>query len=142
MLVRKSKLSNLIKKERAKERKICKEEAEKRIKEISDEIHEEYKKKMKKSQKDYRFELRQKNNEIKKLRTEIENSHKRYQQLRSREQELDDLAAEFESVIESVSIKMHESIQPFYRTKAKVEGTKRGSDKSHTKVERLFKAVE
>lgn len=142
MIVRKSKISNLIKKERAKERKICQKETEKQLKDLSEELHEYYKTQMKQTSKDHRFEIRQKNNEIKKLKAEIENNHKQYQRIRLREQDLDNMSAELESVIETVSVKMQESIQPFYRTRAKVETAKRKSDKSHNKVENIFKAVQ
>lgn len=142
MLVRKSQLNNIIKKERAKERKICKNEFQKNLKESLLEQKGSYEEEIKTNKKDYEFELKKQNKEIKNLRNEIERNHKDYQDLRKREIELDNVSHEVESVLESISIKLNESIQPFYRTRSKLDRIKRKSDRKSTKVENIFRSAQ
>ncbi|MBN1499477.1 MAG: hypothetical protein JW982_04955 [Spirochaetes bacterium] len=142
MFVRKTKLSSLIKKERTKERKLCKEQFSRDIKTCLSELKEDYEQKIKILKKDFNDELRKKDKEISVLKSEIANNHRDYQNLRQRETDLDNMSAELEQIIETMNIKIQESMQPFYRTRAILAGTKRKSDKKHSKVETIFRAVQ
>jgi hypothetical protein len=142
MFVRKSKISHLIKKEKAKERDKCRTIAEAELKETLKQLKKEYNQQMKELTKNHKSELKEKEKEVSQLKQEIEKNYYKYQQLRRREKELDNLSADLENMLNSMGIKIQESIQPFYRTRAKIETTKRSSDKKHTKVQSIFRAVQ
>ncbi len=141
MLVRKSKLSTLIRKERTKERKLCKQESDRVLKEHVLELKTDYELKIHELKKDFKNELKIKDTEIALLKNEIAKNHRDYQNLRQRETDLDNMSAELEQIIETMNIKIQESMQPFYRSRARLAETKRTSDKKHTKVDSIFRAV-
>lgn len=80
-------------------------------------------------------------NEIRRLKSEIDRNYSTYMDIRIREKAIKQLTAEMEAEVNRMVTKIHESIQPFYRTMSKVESTGRKSDKKHDKVERIFHVV-
>ncbi len=141
MYIKKSKISQLIKREREKERLNSKKECNREIKNLKKELeskHAEIVKELKAKHKEIRL---MQTKEIRMLRNEIEKNHSKYMELRLREKNLNDLSAEMEAELNKMATRVHESMQPFYRTMSKVETTKRKSDRKHEKVERIFSVV-
>ncbi len=141
MLVRKSKISNIIKNEKEKERLRCEKESSKEIRNLRKELENKNAliiKNLKADHKKITLELR---SEVQKLRNELEKNHSKYVEIRLREKELDELSSVIEVDVNKMITRVHESIQPFYRTMAKVDNVKRNSDKKHEKIERIFSIV-
>lgn len=141
MFVRKTQIANVIKKERHKERLQNEKHFELRLQRIKKELEENHKVFIHTMLQEHRQVLQQKDKEIKLLKKEMEAHEWRYRQIRKREQEIEELSYEVEGVIDTMVLKVQESLQPFYRTRAKVEFTKRKSDKDHEKVESIFRAI-
>jgi hypothetical protein len=141
MFVRKARISALIKKERGKERMICKKETEKEIKQIRSEIENKHKQIIKEIKENQKRMIEEKDSEIRLLKNEIEKNYNTYTSIRLREKNLYDLHREVESELTRMITKVHESMQPFYRTMSKIELTKKKSDKKHTKYDRLLSVV-
>jgi membrane-bound lytic murein transglycosylase len=141
MFVRKSKISSLIKKERQRERELCEKESSSLMDNELKRIENEHKKSMKEVNEKYRKLIITKDKEITKLQREINKNYTKYQTIRRREKQLDEMTVEFEDVVRSMSVKMQETLQPFYRTRSKIEHAKRKSDKNNEKVESIFKAA-
>lgn len=141
MFIRKSKISHLIKKERSKERSMCETKAAKELKKALANLEKKYSLEIKNISKDHKTEILNKNKEIVKLKSEINKHYTKYQEIRRRETELEMLTADFEDTLGAMGIKIHESIQPFFRNRAKIESAKRKSDKKHEKVQSIFRAA-
>ncbi|MDY6935685.1 MAG: hypothetical protein SVZ03_15875 [Spirochaetota bacterium] len=141
MFIRKSTISKLIKREREKERLRCEKEYNQKIHHLRKEFEKSHAETMKKMKKHHEHHSIQLNNKIQMLKKEIERNHAKYQEIRMRESGLDDLSVEMENEVNKMVIKIHESLQPFYRTVSKVEAIKRKSDKKHEKIENIFSVV-
>ncbi len=141
MLVRKSQISSVIKKEKKKVLVKCEKESSQNLQKLKKNLETEHNTKLRELRTRHKQLILQKDNEINRLRKEIEKHHSLYMDLRQREKQLDELTIEVDSIIESMVVKVQESLQPFYRVRAKVEATKRKSDKKHEKVESIFSAV-
>lgn len=141
MLVRKKRISNLIRKERNKERMICKKESDQQIKNIKLELIRKYELAIKELKNDHKKAIREQENQIRMLKDEIEKNYNLYTNIRLREKKLYDLYHEVEAELTKMITKVHESMQPFYRTMSKIEFTKKKSDKDHKKYERALSLV-
>ncbi|PKL41130.1 MAG: hypothetical protein CVV44_00395 [Spirochaetae bacterium HGW-Spirochaetae-1] len=141
MFVRKSKIAQLIKKERQKERRLCLKEYDEKIRRMKRDLNEEHSREVKEIRREFREQLKSVEQDNSKLRQEMDRHYSTYQKVRQREEYLDQLSAEIESVVGTMIIRVQESIQPFYRTRAKIESTKRKSDKRNEKVENIFRAI-
>lgn len=141
MLIRKSKISNIIKKEKEKERRLCQKEHDLRIRELNNNFEEKLAHEVRELKKDFRIQIKSFERENERLRREIDMHYVMYKKLRQREEYLDHLSSEIEDVIDTMTIKFQETLQPFYRAKAKIEITKRKSDKKHEKVESIFRVM-
>jgi len=142
MFIRKSKISSLIKKERTKERQACEKEYNSKITRMKGQIISGFKNKLKIQKNEYETLLAEKNKEIAYLKKEIEKNFDKYKELRLREKNIELLATEFEDVVENMLVKISESTQPFYRTRSKIEITKRKSDKMDRKIETVFRSIQ
>lgn len=152
LLVPKSKIGVIIKKERRKEYDRCKQDNDKLLKRTVSELktkhrnelkdlERDYEQKLKDLERDYEQKLKDKLLEIMKLREEITKNYTLYQELRQREIELDHLSVSFEAVLNEMSVKVQESIQPFLRARGKIESVKRASDRKDAKVEAVFSGI-
>ena len=141
MLARKSKISSLLKKEREKERLRCEKECSKEIRNLRKVLENKNAAIIKNLKADHKKVTLQLRGELRKLRNELEKNHSRYVEIRLREKELDELSSVIEVDVNKMITRVHESIQPFYRTMAKVDNVKRNSDKKHEKIERIFSIV-
>ena len=139
MLIMKSKISSVIKKERAKERAECLKKSQEELKKKTSALVKSYEEKIKLLNKNFALTLKEKSKEVDHLKSEIDKKHKEYQALRLREKNLDDLSAEFQHLIEEFGIRVQEAIQPFYRSQAKISLMKRRSDKEHEKMNKIFR---
>ena len=141
MFVRKSKISQLIKKEKENERKKCEKENNLKFVNAVKNLEEEHDKICKVLKKEHKQVVLKHERKILNLQREIESNYLIYRELRKREKSLDLLSSEIEDVTEVMMLKVQESLQPFFRARAKVEITKRKADKRHEKVESIFRAV-
>ena len=141
MFIRKTQVSNYVKKEKLKQKEVCERKNTLMLKTQKDSLSAEHKKFVTDLQIDHKKILSEKDKEIKKLRREINKNYSKYQEIRKREKYLDQISNEVEDILDFVSIKMQESIQPFYRTRAKIDRANRKSNNNHEKVESIFKAV-
>lgn len=141
MFIKKTKITQLIKKEREKERQSCEKENARTVKNLKNDLDSKYTDIIKQLKADHKKEILGLKNEIKALRSEIEKNHSTYIEVRMREKGLQELSSEMEEEISKMLTRVHESIQPFYRTMSKVETTKRKSDRKHEKIERVFSIV-
>ncbi|MFW6366725.1 MAG: hypothetical protein ACOC2H_09675 [Spirochaetota bacterium] len=141
MFVRKSQISAIIRKERQKEFDRCMNDKEKALKKIIATLNQKNEKETSDIKKYYEEELKKKDEEIRSLRDEIARNHSVYQEIRQRELQLDSLSASFETVLKEMNIKIQESLQPFYRVRAKIESAKRTSDRKNNKIQSLFEAM-
>ncbi len=141
MFIRKSHISQLIKKERAHERKQVSREYEKKIRELKREMHEDQTRTVNELKDERSRELRKRDREIKKLKSEIQHHYATYQDVLKRERYLDELSGEMEEIMEKMLVSVNESVQPFYRTRSKVEAMKSRSAKKHDKVENIFRVA-
>ena len=141
MFVRKKKIANLIRKERNKERIICKKESDLQIKSIKSELVKKYEIAIKELKNSHKKTSQDQENLIRNLKNEIEKNYNVYMSIRLREKKLYDLYREVEAELTKMITKVHESMQPFYRTMSKIEFTKKKSDKEHKKYERALSLV-
>ncbi len=138
MFIRKSRIKSIINKERARERILCSKENDKTIKKVRNEIDNKYKQLIKGLREKYNKIIEEQNAEIRLLKNEIEKNYNVYTNVRLREKHLYDLHMEVESELTRMITKVHESMQPFYRTMSKIELTKKKSDRKHNKYDRLL----
>ncbi|PKL15982.1 MAG: hypothetical protein CVV49_18600 [Spirochaetae bacterium HGW-Spirochaetae-5] len=138
MIIFKSSISRVIRREREKVRKSCEAEYAKKIKSLKRDLEKSNSKKLNIMKSEYVAIIEEKDREIEKLISAIDTNYKRYIQVRRREKQLDNLSNEIEDVIENMVTKVHESVQPFYRTRAKVLATKKISDKNHDGVKNIL----
>lgn len=141
MIVRKSRISQLIKKERTRERKLCQKETNMRLQDLKEQLVDQYTLEMRAMRKEYRQQVKNLEKENHTLKRELDRNFAVYQRVRSREEYLEQLSSEFEDIVDVMNVRVQESIQPFLRTRAKIENTKRKSDKKHEKVESIFRAI-
>jgi hypothetical protein len=141
MLIFKSSISSIIKKERAKERSECQNAHSLVLKKTVSDLTRSYELKMKQMTKDHLIEIKNKDREINALKNELNKNHNAYQELRRREKELDNLTSEFEEVLELLTVKVHEAIQPYYRMRAKIQAVKRSSDRKNEKTEGILRQI-
>jgi len=141
MLVRKSKISQLIKKERQKERSICQKENDLIIINQKKELTEEHASILRETKKKFRQQLNEKERENLRLKKEIDKNYSLYQDIRQKEKHIDGLSDEIEDVVDAMVVRVQESLQPFYRTRSKIESSKRRSDRKNEKVESIFRAI-
>ena len=141
MFIRKKSISKLIRKERSKERAMCEKASLKKLQNQKNELTAHYESIIKGMRVELEKNKKQSKKEIKKLNNEIQKNRNRYNKIRLRENSIDDLTKEVEIAVSNMVMKVQESVQPFYRMRAKVEATKRVSDKKHPQVETLFRAI-
>jgi hypothetical protein len=141
MLVRKSRISHLILKEKSRERRRCEQQSQELIARIKEKSRADREKLEKEFQSELKRLEQEKNREIRSLKRELERNYALYQEIRKREMHLNDLTGEIENVVELMVVKVQESLQPFYRTRSKIETIKRQSDRRHEKVESILTAV-
>lgn len=138
MIILKSSINRILKREKEKIKKSCEIEFSRKMKTIKRDIEANHVKAIKNIKTEYDLIINQKNREIENLTSAIDTNYKRYLQVRQREKQLDNLSNEIEDVIESMVTKVHESVQPFYRTRAKVLTAKKISDKNHNVVKKIL----
>ncbi|MBN2400976.1 MAG: hypothetical protein JXN64_01110 [Spirochaetes bacterium] len=138
MFIRKVKIASIIKKERGKERMLCKKENDRNIKQVRNEMNDIYKQAIREMKEEHKKIIEERNAEIRYLKNEIEKNYNVYTSIRLREKNLYDLYMEVESELARMMTKVHESMQPFYRTMSKIELTKKKSDKKHNKYDRVL----
>ncbi len=141
MFVRKSSISNLIKKEKQKVKNFCDKYYGKKMESLKKELNEKHDRILKRTISESKEIIESKEREIKRLQQELDRNYYKYMELRQREKHIDQLSDEIDEVVNDMVVKVQESIQPFYRTRAKVITTKKRSDKKHTKVESIFRAA-
>ncbi len=141
MLVRKTQISKLLKKEKQKERKVCQKESELRIMTIKKQMADEFSKEIRSLKRKFGMQVKSLEKENDKLKKEMLSNYALYQTIRRREEALEQLSSEIEEVMNTMTVKIQESLQPFYRTRAKIESTKRKSDRKHEKTENILRAV-
>jgi exonuclease VII large subunit len=141
MFVRKSSISNLIKKEKQKVRSFCDKYYGKKMESLKKELNEKHDRILKRTISESKDIIESKEREIKRLQQELDRNYYKYMELRQREKNIDKLSDEIDEVVNDMVVKVQESIQPFYRTRAKVVTTKKRSDKKHDKVESIFRAA-
>ena len=141
MFVRKKKIAHLIKKERYKERMICKKESDQQIKSLKSDLVNKYEVAIKDLKSGHKKISQEQASQIRKLKNEMEKNYNLYLNVRLREKKLYDLYHEVEAELTKMITKVHESMQPFYRTMSKIEFTKKKSDKDHKKYERALSLV-
>ncbi len=141
MFVRKSKISHLIKKEKQKVRTFCDKYYGKKMESLKKELNEKHDRILKRTISESKEIIECKEREIKRLQQELDRNYREYMELRQREKHIDKLSDEIDEVVNDMVLKVQESIQPFYRTRAKVVTTKKRSDKKHDKVESIFRAA-
>ena len=138
MFILKKNISRTINKEKEKVKKVCEKEHKVKIEALRRKLEKDYVKGMNNIKSAYEETIEEKERELNKLRNVLERNYQRYQQIRQREKYLDDLSFEIEGVVEKMVIGVQESLQPFYRTRAKVLTTSKQSDKQHSKVKNLL----
>ena len=141
MFVRKNKITRLIKKEKERERLRCEKESARQIKNLKSDLENKHALIVKELNAGHKKTVLELGNEIRRLKSEIDRNYSTYMDIRIREKAIKQLTAEMEAEVNRMVTKIHESIQPFYRTMSKVESTGRKSDKKHDKVERIFHVV-
>jgi predicted RNase H-like nuclease (RuvC/YqgF family) len=141
MFVKKSKISNVIKKEKQKVRTFCDKYYGKKLESLKKDLNEKHQKVLARTISESKEIIENKEREIKRLQQELDRNYQKYMELRQREKHIDKLSDEIDEVVNDMVIKVQESIQPFYRTRAKVITTKKRSDRKHDKVESIFRAA-
>ncbi len=141
MFVRKSKITQLIKKEKERERLRCEKESARQIKNLKSELEGRHSQIVKEMKAEHKASILEMKNEIRKLQDEIDRHYAIYMEIRMREKGLKELTAEVETEVDKMVTRIHESIQPFYRTMSKVESAGRKSDKKHEKIEKVFTVI-
>jgi hypothetical protein len=139
MLVLKSRISQLIKKERVKERKLVSSHYEKEMIKQRKEMEKDHSEELRKNRKTFKQELFKREQEVRRLQKEIDRSYQIYQEIRIREKHLDELTTEVEQMMESMLINVQESTQPFLRARSKVEALRNRSARNNSKVESIFR---
>ncbi len=138
MIILKSRISGAIGKEKDKIRRDCERTHRKKVASLRKNLSSDYARAVKNLKNEYEEIIEEKDLEIQKLQKVIERNSRRYQQIRQREKYLDDLSFEIEDVVDSMVVRVQESLQPFYRTRAKVQTSKKYSDKGHDKVKSIL----
>ncbi len=141
MFIRKDKIQHTIENERMKERDLCARENSRRTSLLKKNLRDRHKREVEDLKKEYEQVIENLQYEIELLRREINSNHDMYQEIRRREDRLDELTSQIEGEVESMLIKVHESTQPFYRARAKVKSIKQNSNKKDHKVESLFRLI-
>jgi hypothetical protein len=138
MIILKSSINDILRKEKDKVRKSCEKEFNRKLSSIKISLENSHAKAVSTMKNDYERIIEDKNSEIEKLRNVIDRNYLRYQQVRQREKYLDALSHEIENVIEHMVVRVQESVQPFYRTRAKVLSVRKVSDKSDEKMRKVL----
>ncbi|MFA5519121.1 MAG: hypothetical protein WDA74_07700 [Spirochaetota bacterium] len=138
MIILKKNISRAINKEKEKVKKECEKQEKMKIKALRIKLEKEHAAGLSSIKSSYEETIEEKERELNRLRNILERNYRRYQQVRQREKYLDDLSYEIEGVVEKMIIGVQESIQPFYRTRAKVFTVSKQSDKQHSKVKNLL----
>ncbi len=138
MVILKSSINDILRKEKDKVRRSCEREYRKKMSSVKLNLDSNHAKIISSMKSEYESIIEDKNREIEKLRNIIERNYLRYQQVRQREKYLDSLSHEIENVIDHMVVRVQESVQPFYRTRAKVLSVKKVSDKSDDKMKKVL----
>lgn len=138
MIIFKKNISRAINKEKEKVKKECEKQQEMKIEALRRKLEKDHADGIKSIKSSYEETIEEKERELNRLRNILERNYRRYQQVRQREKYLDDLSYEIENVVEKMVIGVQESLQPFYRTRAKVITTSKQSDKQHNKIKNLL----
>ena len=138
MIILKSSINDILRKEKDKVRKSCEKEFNRKLSSMKVSLENSHAKTVSTMKKDYERIIEDKNSEIEKLRNVIDRNYLRYQQVRQREKYLDALSHEIENVVEHMVVRVQESVQPVYRTRAKVLSVKKVSDKSDDKMKKVL----
>jgi hypothetical protein len=138
MIILKSSINDILRKEKDKVRKTCEKEFNKRLTSMKVSLENSHAKAISTIKNDYERILEDKNSEIEKLQNVIDRNYLRYQQVRQREKYLDALSHEIENVVEHMVLRVQESVQPVYRTRAKVLSVKKVSDKTDEKMKKVL----
>jgi hypothetical protein len=138
MIILKSSINRIIRREKEKARKSCEAEYLKKIKSMKRNLENSHLKKINLMKSEYEETIRDKDREIEKLMSAMDTNYKRYLQVRQREKYLDSLSNEIEDVIENMVTRVNESVQPFYRARAKVLAIKKISDKNHVVAKKVL----
>ncbi len=138
MIILKSRINDMLRKEKEKVRRTCEKEYGKRLTSMKHNLENGHARTISNMRNEYERIIEDKNSEIEKLRNVIDRNYLRYQQVRQREKYLDALSNEIENVIDHMVIRVQESVQPFYRTRAKVLSVKKVSDKSDDKMKKVL----
>jgi len=138
MIILKKNISRAINKEKEKVKKECEKKHKMKIEALRRKLEKDHAAGIKNIKLSYEETIEEKERELNRLRNILERNYRRYQQVRQREKYLDDLSYEIEGVVEKMVIGVQESLQPFYRTRAKVLTTTKQSDKQHSKIKKLI----
>lgn len=138
MIILKKNISRTINKEKEKVKKECEKQHKVKVETLRRKLEREHANGVKNIKSSYEETIEEKERELNRLRNILERNYRRYQQVRQREKYLDDLSYEIEGVVEKMVIGVQESLQPFYRTRAKVFTASKQSDKQHNKVKNLL----
>ena len=138
MIILKSNINGILRKEKERTRKSCEQEYRKKMSVMKVHLESSYARTIRKIKNEYEEIIQDKEREIEKLRGVIERNYHRYQQVRQREKYLDSLSGEIENVIDIMVTRVQESVQPFYRTRAKISATKKLSDKSNDNMNKVL----
>lgn len=138
MIILKKNISRTINKEKEKMKKECEKQHKVKVETLRRKLERDHATGVKNIKSSYEETIEEKERELDRLRNILERNYRRYQQVRQREKYLDDLSYEIEGVVEKMVIGVQESLQPFYRTRAKVLTTSKQSDKQHSKVKNLL----
>ena len=138
MIILKSSINDILRKEKDKVRRTCEKEYGRKLSSMKNSLENAHAKTISSMKSEYERIIDDKNREIEKLRSVIDRNYHRYQQVRQREKYLDALSSEVENVIEHMVVRVHESVQPVYRTRAKVLSVKKVSDKSDDKMKKVL----
>ncbi|HOP64933.1 MAG TPA: hypothetical protein PK358_06705 [Spirochaetota bacterium] len=138
MIIRKSSINDILRKEKDKVRKSCEREFSKKLNSMKLNLENTHSKNISSIKDEYEDIIDVKNREIEKLKNIIDRNYIRYQEVRQREKYLDALSHEIENVIDHMVVRVQESVQPFYRTRSKVLSIKKVSDKSDDKMKKVL----
>jgi len=138
MIILKSNINGILRKEKDKVRKSCEVEYRKKMSVMKIHLESSYTRTIKKIKSEYEDIIQDKDREIEQLKSIIDRNYQKYQQVRQREKYLDSLSGEIESVIDIMVTRVQESVQPFYRTRAKVSATKKLSDKANDNMKKVL----
>lgn len=138
MIILKKNISRAINKEKEKVKRECEKKQKMKIEALRIKLEKEHAAGINSIKSSYEETIEEKERELNRLRNILERNYRRYQQVRQREKYLDDLSYEIEGVVEKMIVGVQESLQPFYRTRAKVFTASKQSDKQHPKIKNLL----